>query len=351
MTTPLAGSISGTLLDRVASMASAVDCDPHADRRPLLRALADEGVLDLGLPGSSGTYVDQTRVLAELAGVCMTTAFSAWAHRMTTEYLARWAGPDLETTAGRIRTGIRPGSTALAATFRAATGQGDLTVELTQRGSDGFTANGPIAWASNLYDDAVVVTGAKSGNSRCIVAFETGRPGVSIAPAHGLLALDASKSGGLLLDTVEIRKIDVLPVSFDTFVGTVRPIFLAFQTSFCLGLAAASLSAAGEPSGVAASLTAPLSERREELARLGRDLEDLARWLDDRVGDAPVHPVRLRLEAAHLAAAATQLELAIQGGRAFQAKSPTARRVREALFLPVQSPTEAQLQWELQRSS
>ena len=76
----------------------------------------------------------------------------------------------------------------------------------------------------------------------------------------------------------------------------------------------------------------------------------LASWLETRDGDAPVHPVALRLDAAHLATSATQLELAVKGGGAYAASSPTARRVREALFLPVQSPTEAQLQWELRHS-
>jgi hypothetical protein len=55
----------------------------------------------------------------------------------------------------------------------------------------------------------------------------------------------------------------------------------------------------------------------------------------------------LRLEASHLATRATQLELAARGGSAYLHGSATARRVREALFIPVQSPTEAQLRWEL----
>ena len=134
------------------------------------------------------------------------------------------------------------------------------------------------------------------------------------------------------------------------FVQTVRPVFLAFQTSFCLGLAAASLSSIGFLNGVSTALATPLHERRTELTHLFQQLEQLAKWLDYRDGNAPVHIVQLRLEAAHLATAATQLELAIRGGQAYQATSPTARRVREALFLPVQSPTEAQLQWELQHS-
>ena len=360
---PAASGISPAALTRVAELAGSVDCDPTADRRPVLRSLAEEGVLDLGLPGSNGGYVDQTRVLSELAGVCMSTAFSAWAHRMTVEYLALFGNGKLIEISDSVRSGYRPGSTAMASTFRAASGQADLTIDLaddhsgnptsdtsTLETSNNLTATGTIAWASNLYPDAIIVTGMRHGSQRRIVAFEASRSGVSVSASEGLLALDASKSGSVSLNNVPIDDADVLDIDFKLFVQTVRPVFLTFQTSFCLGLAAASLSSIGELSGVGAALSAPLAERRTELARLSQQLESLAHWLDHRNDDPPVHILRLRLEAAHLATAATQLELAIRGGQAYQAKSPTARRVREALFLPVQSPTEAQLQWELQHS-
>lgn len=240
----------------------------------------------------------------------------------------------------------------MAATFRAASGQADLTIDLTGSESllDRGSASGTIAWASNLYDDAVIVTGMRQGTERRIVAFDASRDGVRISPAEGLLALDASKSGSVHLDSVHIDSADIFDVDFTHFVRTVRPVFLTFQTSFCLGLSAASLSSIGDLNGVTASLAGDLHDRRTELARLSQQLEQLAQWLDHRDGATPVHLVRLRLDAAHLATAATQLELAVRGGQAYQAKSPTARRVREALFLPVQSPTEAQLQWELQHS-
>lgn len=350
-TVPATSGISSGVLERVAQLASSVDCDASADRRPVLRALADEGVLDLGLPGSNGGYVDQVRVLSELAGVCMSTAFSAWAHRMSTEYLALFGGGHRNDVTDDVRSARRPGSTAMAATFRAASGQSDLTIDLTTTASDQSVASGTIAWASNLYDNAIVVTGMRHGSERRIVAFDASRSGVHISPAEGLLALDASKSGTVHLHGAPIEDADIFDVDFTRFVQTVRPVFLAFQTSFCLGLAAASLASIGELTGVGAALAPPLLERRAELAHLSQQLEQLAQWLDHRENNPPVHIVRLRLDAAHLATAATQLELAIRGGQAYQAKSPTARRVREALFIPVQSPTEAQLQWELQHSA
>lgn len=343
--------VSADVLDRVAELAVAVDCDSTADRRPILRELASTGVLDLGLPGSDSTHLDQVRVLAELASACMTTAFSAWAHRMTAEYLVRHGGENLSVLAHEVRTGARPGSTAMAGTFRAATGQSELTVTLSEDENGELRANGFISWASNLYDNAVVVTGMLFNDMRRIVAFELHQEGVEVLPAEGLLALDASKSGGIRLNNVLVNPDHVFAVDFTEFVKAVRPVFLTFQSAFCVGLSAASLAGIHELSGVGVALEDAVAQHRADLARVSSEVEDVAVWLDHRTGDIPHHVVRVRLDAAHLATASTQLELAVRGGQAFGAKTPTARRVREALFLPVQSPTEAQLQWELQQQS
>jgi alkylation response protein AidB-like acyl-CoA dehydrogenase len=342
--------VSSDVLDRVAQLAVTVDCDSTADRRPVLRELANEGVLDLGLPGSNGTYLDQVRVLAVLAGACMTTAFSAWAHRMSVEYIAGYAGEGFANLAAKLRAADIVGSTAMAATFRAASGQDELTVSLSDHEDGTYRATGFISWASNLHDDAVVVTGMLHNGQRKIVTFNIDQPGVEVLHSEKLLALDASQSGAMRLEDVRITPSQIVDVDFVAFVKSVRPTFLAFQSAFCVGLAAASLAAIHELRGVGVSLADRLAENRSELARLSDQLEQVAVWLDHREGEIPLNVVRLRLDAAHLAISATQLELAIRGGQAYSAKSPTARRVREALFLPVQSPTEAQLQWELQHS-
>ena len=51
--------------------------------------------------------------------------------------------------------------------------------------------------------------------------------------------------------------------------------------------------------------------------------------------------------ASHLAQRATRLELTLAGGRGYLAANAANRRFREAAFLPVQSPSEGHLRWEL----
>jgi hypothetical protein len=338
--------VPSDVLARIAGDGPDVDGNATFDARGLLRDLAEAGLLDLGLPGSAGSYADQARVIADLAAVCMTSAFAAWAHRMTVEYLVGHGGALLADLADDVRAARRPGSTALAGTFRAAAGVAEIPVRV-----DGGSASGFISWASNLYADAVVVTGVGEGETKRMVAFDLVADGVDVLPVTGLLALDATRSGAITLDAVDSTRLRPLATTFDTFVTAVRPTFLVLQSAFALGLASASLAAVGALEGPASALEADVSDARAELARLAAVLDESTSLLDR--GEQPTirTSLELRLGASHLATRATQLELAVKGGSAYRASSPTARRVREALFLPVQSPTEVQLQWELQQIS
>jgi alkylation response protein AidB-like acyl-CoA dehydrogenase len=140
----------------------------------------------------------------------------------------------------------------------------------------------------------------------------------------------------------------VLTDRFLDFLADVRPAFLLLQTAICRGLTDAALAAA-EPKHVGTGTTfrsdhAALSARRDDLAA-----EHVERLERESPADADL--IRLRLEASELAVAATRHEAAVTGGAGYLAASATARRLREAAFLPIQSPTEAQLRWELSRSA
>lgn len=335
-----------SVLDDVASNSAEIDVDPAHDSRTTIRHLAACGLLDLGLPGSQGSYSDQIRVLSDLASVCMTTAFTAWSHRMTVEYLVTHGGRS--DRVDMVRRAERVGSTALAGTFRAAVGVADVPVTTTGSG-EARRASGFLSWASNLHSDTIVVTGvqAETTGKRSLVAFELQSDGVEVLPINGLLALDGSKSGAIRLSDVALTDSDELASSFDDFIADVRPKFLLFQTAFVLGLASASLRGLDDLRGPAVSLGPEIESARGELRTLATALEDGGRALDEHTRPDLRSCLQLRLDASHLATRATQLELAVRGGSAYLHGSATARRVREALFVPVQSPTEAQLRWEL----
>ncbi|WP_047689313.1 acyl-CoA dehydrogenase family protein [Kocuria sp. ZOR0020] len=325
------------VITAAAANAKAVDVN---DESPfaVLRSLGQEGLLTLGLDGS---LAQQAAVVHDLATECTATAFSLWAHRSSVEYLHA-TGHDLPQ--GMVD-GSQPGSTAMAPAFKASAGIGEIPVTLTRAG-DGWVLNGVIPWASNLYPEGWVVLPAVRTNDDgvtqpVIVLTRTAAEGISVRPLQDLMALDSTASGILKFQDSPVADDAVLTDDVPTFLATVRGPFLLLQAAFCVGLSGAALESAD------AALTGVSEVFRPERDAVMAEYQRVRSTLLTYVGtprDLPFKDVlQLRLDAAVLTGEATRLESKVVGGKGYALRSATARRAREAAFLPVQSPTESHL--------
>lgn len=306
-----------------------------------LRELGSRGLLDLGLRGS---LVPQAAVVFDLAAECTATAFSLWAHRASIEYLHA-TGTEISEA---MRTGAVPGCSAMAPAFKHAAGIGQIPVTLSRRG-ERSVLNGTVPWASNLYPEGVVVLPAVREDGRhVVVRTRVAAAGVQVRLLEDLMALNATASGILSFEDVDVDpSVDLLSDDLPSFLSAVRGPFLLLQSAFCLGLAAAALTSAQQ------CLQGVAEVFREELEEAVTDHRHLRAALVRMAGAPREQPpgdvLRLRLDAALLTGRATRLEGKVVGGRGYARSSPTARRIREAAFLPVQSPTEGHLRWQLQK--
>ncbi|MFD1656022.1 hypothetical protein [Pseudonocardia alaniniphila] len=327
----------------------AADIDAgREDPRATVRLAGDLGLLDAPL-------VRVTGLVEEVAGECLSTAFSLWAQRMVLTYLRTAALHTAAAADGELIEGVGsgavPGCTAMAPTLRDVAGIAPVPV-VAERTSVGLRRHGPIHWASQLYPDAVVVLPVRVGEDpgtaeRAVVRIRLSDPGVQVAPAPPLLALDATASSSARLDGVAVAPDAVLSTDLAGFVATVRPTFLLLQTAFCTGLATRCVTdCAAHLTGV----NAALQPDHDELgARLLDERRRLHRWAARPDEPDKAGLLRLRLDAATVAVAAARLEATLRGGAGYRSGSAVARRLREASFLPVQAPTEGQLRWELSR--
>lgn len=331
------------VLSAAAQRAGAVDaneCSPFET----LRELGEQGLLDLGLEGS---IAEQAAVVHDLASECTATAFSLWAHRSSLEYLS---ATGREIPRG-MHEGTEPASSAMAPAFKAAAGIGEITVSLTEQ--DGrLVLDGTIPWASNLYPEGWIVLPAirrrdDGTETPVIVLTRDQAPGVSVKPLKDLMALDATASGILRFESSPIQAQDVLSEDVPGFLAAVRGPFLLLQSSFCLGLAGAALASADAAMSGAAEVFRP--ERDEIVAEFERVRAAVLRMAESPREQSARDLLQIRLDAALLTGSATRLEGKTVGGKGYATSSPTARRAREAAFLPVQSPTESHLRWELRK--
>lgn len=332
------------VIDSIAARASALD-RADADLRKDISALAGLGLFDV----DRVTVAGAAAIIEAVATESLAVAFGAWAQRMSAAYL--WHAADRSDAARRtylaVADGSRPGVTGMAAAQRQAVGLGKVPITATPE-EGGYRIDGPIAWASNVYPDSTIVLAANTADDRSLVfAFDASSPGVEIRNAPDLLALNATASTMIGLDNVFVPDEQVLGDDLSDFLSGVRPQFLLLQAAFCSGVAARSVT---EAEGRLHGLGAFYADEHAALAgrhdHMHAELHRMAANPDDaQLADL----LLLRLDGAEIAPSATRLEAVLCGGMGYAQGAPANRRMREAAFLPVQSPSQSQLKWELDR--
>ena len=317
-----------------------------------LRLLAARGWLSRGVPaalgGDGGSLEEMAEVIATVAGSCLTSAFSLWCHRMFLEYVTASVSPFLTTQvlpqALRLE---RWGATGLANAMKHIASLEELRVSAEPR-EGGFVLSGRLPWVSNLVGDRfVVAVAARCRDSILLLAVPGDSPGVSPGPRLPLFGLQGSASASLLLEDVPLSEQWVIARDGGAFLQRVRPAFLILQSALAWGLAEAALASVFRNlSGPRAVLADRAWELDDALARLVAELRALARHGGE---DKTYRALKVRQELAELAVQAVWLELEAAGGAAYLSESDTARRLREAAFFPVQSPSLVQLRTELAR--
>lgn len=319
--------------------------------------LASLGAVERGVYGlhAPEDFTRMCEVVGTVALDCMSQAFSLWCHRMATEYLhqADEDSPARARFLPLLRTGQTLGSTSFAAATANFLAGTPLSLTFRREG-DHLVVNGRIAWASNLQPPFVSVAAAANEDDpsdRVVFAYTEATPGLELGKYPELLALQATSSTSPLFKDAIVTSDDILTYDFEPFVARVLATFLLLQSSFCWGLSVRALDEAGQQ----------LDGPKEVFAPTYQDLRERLGSVEARLRAYSAHPHReevehrallqLRLDAGRLTVDSVALESKLAGGRGYMLHSGTARRLREAAFLPVQAPTEVQLQWLLARSA
>jgi alkylation response protein AidB-like acyl-CoA dehydrogenase len=343
-----AAALTADIVGQIASTAATLD-QGDSDTRGNIRLLAHSGLLGLGAPANRDLALPaMASVVAEIAGHCLSTAFSVWAHRMTVEYLTTAATPWSLDAAAALSGAGALGVTGMASAFKDAAGCGSLDLTATPA-EGGYRLSGTLRWASNLYPDSLLVTAAQTDSGeKFVVGLPLAADGVTIGNHFDLLALGSTASSWLKLDDVHIGLDQILSRDIDSFLNCVRPTFLVLQSAMCVGLARRCLDEV-EPSlaGVNSAFDHQYRSLASELADVEAQVARYAASIGTPTTASKRDLLTLRLAAADIVGAAAALEIRTAGGKGYARRTDASRRFREAAFIPVQSPSEAQLRWEL----
>ncbi len=334
-----------TIAEWFGPRAAAVDSG-DADIRAGLAELGRRGLPEAGIEES-------IELVRSVAREDLSTAFSAWAHRMTIDYVAQ-GGAGVRAHLPGLASADTLGATAMAAGTAHVLAGAPLPVSYRFDG-DEIVLDGRIPWASNLIEPFLVVTAAVDATDpgrTLVVALPGGAAGLEPAPSPQLLALNATGSTTVKLVGVRVPRSLIIADDLNAFVERILARFLLLQGAFCSGIAGRALDEAEANLGPQGEAIRPDLERvRAAVGEADRTAAELAAA---SIADATLpHDVllRLRLRWSELAGQAVHLELAATGGRGYLSGSATARRQREAAFLPIQAPTEVLLRWLLRHSA
>mgnify|MGYP001260578730 CR=1 FL=1 len=288
--------------------------------------------------------------LATIGWFDMGTAFSLWCQRMVLEFLSKAPSGSAcrEEALDALRRGERVGTSAMAGPMAHFVSGVPLTLKATPaENGEGYRISGVVAWASNLAEGKSIIVSVAARESGEPVVFATPieAPGIRIGSFSPLIAMQGTLSTSMTFEDVEVPASWVITENFRDFMTAIRPIFLLLQSSYCWGLAARSVAESEQAArGVAEVFRDEITEAHERVERQAERLLQVARARCEGVSVPEL--LDIRLEAAKLATDCTSLESRVIGGRSYIASCETSRRLREALFLPVQAPTEGQLRWE-----
>lgn len=328
------------LREHFAATAGDVDTGTR-DVREGLRWLGEQKALTSG--GDRTQRCSRTvRLLRAVAAASLADAFAVWSQTMVIEYLSDASSfPTSNGVLPQLTAGQVTGATGMAPAVSDLAGRQPVPVDAEPE-DGGWRLSGTIPWASNLFPDAVVVLPAKTAaGGRIVAAVRIGTPGVQVRSPGRLLALDATASGSVELDSARVAADAVLGHNLARFMSRCQPVMLLSQAAMALGIADAALDSAGDVLDRADDYLADeyrtLTARRDGLAE---QLETLAA---EQSCPEPSQPASTRLDALALVHPAVELEGQLRAGTGFRAASPTSRRRREAAFLPLQAPTPIQL--------
>jgi alkylation response protein AidB-like acyl-CoA dehydrogenase len=318
-----------------------------------LLLLSREGWLGAGVPqalgGQGGSLRDAVLAIAAISERCLTSGFVFWCQRTFAEFLVASGNPWLRAAVlPRVLSGECSGATGLSDAMRQPFPAARLRVQAAV--DDGrVTLRGTVPWASNLRPGGfVMAVAARAAPDRAVVvAVPSSAAGLVREPDRQLLGLQGSWTAGVRLEGVELPHEWLLSDDPAAFVSRVRSTVILLQCGLSLGLARRSVAealgtAAGRGRTLGPSVQAIGAELRQHEATLasltvrpGADAGRLATVLT------------LRIALTRLAVRAVHLELEAVGGGAYRDASGTARRVREAAFLPILTPSVVQLEAEL----
>ena len=352
-----ADPLDAVIAAELAPIAGKIDADglyPAA----AMRALGAAGLFRDHLAAYSDrpSIAAAARKMTAVGRTCMATAFCTWCQDAAGWYLEQSDNTALrDALQPGLASGEQMGGTGLSNPMKTFAGIEKLKLR-GRRVEGGYEVTGVLPWVSNLGDGHLFGTVFELHDEpghRVMAMFRCGHDGVEIRQNAVFVALEGTGTYSVLFRRAFIRDEQVLADPLGDMVRRIKAGFILLQTGMGLGVTAACIDLMRESNITHVHTNKYLPKGPDDYAA---ELHDVQAEID-RLGATPLEQapeylravLQARLRVSELVLEAAQAALMHAGSRGYILGSPVNRRIREAQFAAIITPSIRHLRQELQK--
>lgn len=324
----------------------------------VLPQLVAADLLGLGVPTELGgmaqsRFSDAAWATVAIAKCSLSAAFVFWTQRSFISYVLHSSNNQLAARyVPQLLKGELAGATGLSNAIKFLAGVEQLQVQATpvlEAENKTWKLSGFLPWVSNLYPDRFVVAipAKKEDAPPAIFLAHHNNSGLNRDADLILHSLQGSNTASIQLDQCVLTSDQLLADNAQAFIQKIRPQFLSMQCALSTGVALRSVEQIMQHSRGSSVSKKKATDIKAQVIAIQNELNEKTE--SGYFVQAPTRLFELRIQLATLTEQASLLELQSEGGACYLQgqREQTLRRVREALFLPLVSPTITQLQAQL----
>jgi alkylation response protein AidB-like acyl-CoA dehydrogenase len=323
-----------------------------------LRGLGAAGAYGLHLAAHSklgrASLSDAIEAMAVVSATCMSSGFCVWCQDSAGWYLEQTENAALRAKLQpAIANGTVMAGTGLSNAMKALSGTEAFRLR-GKRAVGGYVVSGILPWVSNLGEGhwfGTMFEDADDATHRAMAMVRVGQDGVSIKQNAHFVALEGTGTYAVLFRRAFIADEQLLADPLGDMVARIRPGFVMLQTGMGLGVIDAAIGLIHEANRTQAHCNTHLplgaSAVTDQASALRDRLANLAATPLERDRDYLRAVLQARVDVSELALAATQSAMLHWGACGYIHGSPVDRRIREAWFVAIITPSIRQLRRDI----
>ena len=324
-----------------------------------MRALGTAGLFRAHLAAHSPrpSIATAARMMTQVGRTCMSAAFCTWCQDAAGWYLEQSDNTALrDALQPGLASGQQMGGTGLSNPMKTFAGIEKLKLR-ARRVEGGYEVSGVLPWVSNLGDGhlfGTVFELADTPSHRIMGMFRCGENGVEIRQNAVFVALEGTGTYSVLFRKAFIADDHLLADPLADMVKRIKAGFILLQTGMGTGVTAACIDLMRASNVTHAHSNKYLPKGPDayeaELAEVQTEIDRLAATPLEQAPEYMRAVLTTRLRVSELVLEAAQAALMHAGSRGYIHGSPVNRRIREAQFAAIITPSIRHLRQELAKT-